>query len=88
MLGDADPPPEARHGLDVGEVAGDRILQVGVPVEPVGALDVPEPVHQRPFVDLEQHEVRMFEMALEPLHVDERSGVREPARHQVTESRW
>ena len=68
---------ELREGGSVDIVALDRVVEVGVPVDLHGALDVARLVQQHVFVGFDNDEAGGAEVRLEPVPGDESLGVGE-----------
>ena len=58
----------------VDEVAADLVLEVGLPVDPDGVADVVLVVRRRVLVDLDEDDLRVVEVGLDPVGVDECVG--------------
>ena len=80
IVGDALRREQSLELLLVDEVAPNRILQVGFPVQPDGILDVILVVRGRVLVDLDQDDLGIVEMLLDPIGRDEHGF----AAHRVT----
>jgi hypothetical protein len=71
VVGDAAAAHQLAEALAVQEVALDRILQVGLPVEADRPRDVGLLVEGRVLVDLDDADVLVFEVVLHPLGINE-----------------
>jgi hypothetical protein len=72
---DAQARGELGERLRPEEVAGDRVVQVGLPIDLLGAGDVPDVVQEDVLVRLEDPHLRVLQVLGDPIGADERVRV-------------